>query len=143
MTNTEQETRKAVAKFTVTKVLGQPTNQDIDLLDNELTAIASSFPTSLGGGLHGHAGLVKSVVNYKLMAPGTLFIVPANPGVYPAGNIPAAQRGQREAEHKELNQQFQMCVGASKGLKDLIMQAINEDFFLELRVPGIAYLNVT
>ena len=84
MTNTEQETRKAVAKFPVTKVLGQPTNQDINLLDDELTAIASSFPTSLGGGLHGHAGLVKSIADYKLMVPGTLFIVPANPGVYPA-----------------------------------------------------------
>jgi hypothetical protein len=37
-----------------------------------------------------------------------LFIVPANPGIYPAGNIPAAQCGQWEAEHKELIQQFQM-----------------------------------
>ncbi len=70
MTNTEQETQKAVAKFTVTKVLGQPTKQDINLLDNELTAIVSSFPTSLGGGLHRHAGLLKSVADYKLMAPG-------------------------------------------------------------------------
>ncbi len=143
MTNTEQETRKAVAEFPVTKVLGQPTNQDINLLDDELTAIASSFPTSLGGGLHGHAGLVNSVADYKLMAPGTPFIIPANPGVYPAGNILAAQRGQWEAEHKKLIQQFQMCVGASKGLKDLIMQAIDEEFLLELHVPGIAYLNVT
>ncbi len=135
--------RKAVAKFTVTKVLSQPTNQDIILLDNELTAIASSFPTSLGGGLHGHTGLVTSVANYKLMATGTPFIVPANPGVYPAGNIPAAQFEQWEAEHKELIQQFQMCVGASKGLKDLIIQAINKDFLLELCMPGIAYLNMT
>ena len=128
MTNTEQETQKAVAEFNMTKVLGQPTNQDIDLLVNELTAIASSFPTSLGGGLHGHAGLVKSVADYKLMAPGTPFIVPANPGIYPAGNILVAQRGQQEAEHKKLIQQFQMCVGVSKGLKDLMMQAINENF---------------
>ncbi len=142
MTNMEQETRKAVAEFTVMKVLGQPTNQDTDFLDDELTAIASSFPTGLGGGLHRHAGLVKSVADYKLMVPGTPFIVPANPGIYPAGNIPAAQHGQWEAEHKELIQQFQMCVGAIKGLKDLIMQAIDEDFLLELRVPGIAYLNM-
>ncbi len=143
MTNKEQETWKAAAKFTVTKVLGQLTNQDIDLLDNELTAIVSSFPTSLGGGLHGHARLVKSIANYKLMAPGTPSIVPANPGIYPAGNIPAAQHVQREAKHKELIQQFQMCVGASKGLKDLIMQAIDKDFLLELRVPCIGNLNMT
>ena len=69
--------------------------------------------------------------------------VPPNPGIYPAGIIPAAQRGQQEAEHKELIKEFEKCMGASKGLKDLIMQAINEDFLLELKVPGIAYLNVT
>ncbi len=30
------------------KIHGQPTNQDIDHLDDELTAIASSFPSELG-----------------------------------------------------------------------------------------------
>jgi hypothetical protein len=58
------------------------------------------------------------------------FIVPANKGVYLLGNIPAAQRGQWEAEHKALVAQFQTCVGASKGLKDLILQAVDEDFLL-------------
>ena len=106
-------------------------------MDDELTAIASSFPSELGGGLHGHAGLVKNDADYEIFAPGTPFVVPANPGVYPLGNIPAAQRGQREAEHKELQTQFQTCIGASKGLKDLILQAVDEDFLLELRAEGI------
>ena len=75
MPNTEQETRAAIAEFTVTKILGQPTTQDIDLLEDELTAIASSFPTSLGGGLHGHAGLLKTVLDYDQLAPGTPFVV--------------------------------------------------------------------
>jgi hypothetical protein len=77
--------------------------------------------SELGGGLHGHAGLVKSVADYELMAPGTQFIFPANPGVYLQGAIPAAQCPQREAEHKALIAQFQTCMGASKGLKDLIL----------------------
>lgn len=141
--NTEQETRKAVAECTVTKVQGQPTNQDIDRLDDELTAIASSFPSDLGGGLHGHAGLVKSDADYALFAPGTPFIVPPNPGLYPQGPIPAAQRDRRLAEHKGLVAQFHTCVGVSKGLKDLILQAVDEDFLLEIRDEGIAYLNVT
>ncbi len=128
----------------MTKIHSQPTNQDIDILDDELTAIASSFPSELGGGLHGHAGLVKSDADYKILAPGTPFVVPANPGVYPLGVIPAAQQGQREAEHKALVMQFQTCVGASKGLKDLILlKAVDEDYLLELRAEGIAYLNVT
>ena len=143
MTNPEQETRKAVAEYTVTKIQGQPTNRDIDRLEDELIAIASSFHSELGGGLHGHAGLVKSVADYELIAPGTPFIFPANPGVYLPGAIPAAQRPQREAEHKALVAQFQTCIGASKGLKDLILKAVDEDFLLELRAVGIAYLNVT
>ena len=143
MPNTEQETRAAITKFTVTKILGQPTTQDIDLLEDELTAIASSFPTSLGGGLHGHAGLLKTVLDYDQLAPGTPFVVPPNPGIHLAGVIPAAQCGQREVEHKELIKEFEKCMGASKGSKDLIMQAIDKDFLLELKMQGIAYLNVT
>jgi hypothetical protein len=143
MTNLEQETRKAIAECTVTQIHGQPRNQDIDHLDNELTAIASSFPSKLGGGIHGHAGLVKNITDYKLFAPGTPFIVLANPGVYPLGNIPAAQHGQQEAEHKALVAHFQTCMGASKGLRDLILQAVDEDFLLELQAKGITYLNVT
>jgi hypothetical protein len=142
MTNLEQEMRKVITECTVTKIHRQPTNQDIDHLDDELTAIASSFPSELGEGIHDHAGLVKNVTDYKLFTPGTPFIVPANPGVYPLGKIPAAHHGQQEAEHKALVAQSQTCVGASKGLKDLIIQAVNKDL-LELQAKGIAYLNVT
>ena len=50
MINTEQDMREAVAECTVAKIHGQPTNQDIDRLDNEITAIGSSFPSILGEG---------------------------------------------------------------------------------------------
>ena len=143
MPNQEEETRKDVSEREVTKVHGQPTNQDLDLLEDELLRIASSFYSELGGGAHGHAGLLLSDVDYAAMAPGTPFVVPPNPGVYPAGAIPAAQRAQREAEHKALIKQFQTCVGVAKGLKELILQAIDEDFVLELRAEQTGYLNVT
>ena len=143
MPNHEEETRKDVAEREVTKVHGQPSNQDLDLLENELLRIASSIYSELGGGAHGHAVLLLSDVDYAAMAPGTPFVVPPNPGLYPAGPIPAAQRPQREAEHKNLIKQFQTCVGVAKGLKELILQAIEEDFVLELRAEQTGYLNVT
>jgi hypothetical protein len=77
------------------------------------------------------------------MPPSIPLVIPANPAIYPAGVIPAAQRDQQKVEHKALVDQFQMCIGVGKGLKDLILQAIDKDFLLELRVEGIAYLNVT
>jgi hypothetical protein len=59
MTNPEQETRKTVAESAVTKIHGQPTNQDLERLSEELIAIASNIPSELGGGLQGHAGLIQ------------------------------------------------------------------------------------
>jgi hypothetical protein len=64
-------------------VNGQPTCNDLDLLDKELTAIAASITTVLGGGLNCHAGMLLSDANYATITPGTPFIPPANPGVYP------------------------------------------------------------
>ena len=145
MPNQEEDTQKAVAEREVTKLHGQPTNQDLDLLEEELLRIASLIYSELGGGAHGHAGLLLSGVDYHdAMAPGTPFVFPVNPDVYPAGVIPVAQRTQWEAdEHKVLIKQFQTFIGVAKRTKELILQAIKEDFLLELRVEQTGYLNVT
>jgi hypothetical protein len=92
--------------------------------------------------MHRHAGLVKSVADYEIFMPGTPFVMPPNPGHYPARPIPAVQCAQQEAEHKALIVQFQTSVGVAKGLKDLILTAVDEDFLLELQDEGIAYLHV-
>ncbi len=57
---------------------GQPTNQDINLLEDELLQVASLYYSEFGGGAHGHAGLLLSLsaVEYKAMAPGTPIVVP-------------------------------------------------------------------
>ena len=97
----------------------------------------------MSGGAHGHAGLLLNDVDYEAMAPENQFAFPPNPEVYPQGNIPAAQQVQWEAEHKALIKQFQTCVGVAKGLKELILCAIDEDLVLELRTEQMGYLNVT
>ena len=142
MVQIQAETRKNVAEQTVTKVNGQPTNTDIDLLEEELIAIAATITTSLGGGNNGHAGMLISDLDYAAFAPGTPFVPPANPGVYPIGATNAT-RARMEAEHKEQVKQFETFVGVSMGLKDLIQQAIDKDYLLELKQERVAYLNVT
>lgn len=82
MTNPEEETRKNVAEREVTTVQGQPTNQDLDFLEEAILRIASFVGLlRIGGGAHGHVGLLLSDVDYTAIAPGVQFIVPANPGV--------------------------------------------------------------
>jgi hypothetical protein len=75
-----------VRKEMVTKIHGQPTNQDLTILKKELIAILANIPTTLGGGNHGHAGIIVEKARYLLMM-GVILPNPANPGTYPA-NVP-------------------------------------------------------
>jgi hypothetical protein len=58
------ETREEVCKETATKIFGQPTANDLAQLEKELMAIAAAIPTSLGGGNHGHAGIIVDNAKY-------------------------------------------------------------------------------
>jgi hypothetical protein len=73
-----------VQKETVTKINGQPTNQDLTILEKELIAILANIPTTLGGGNHGHAKTIVKPTKYLLMTGGVAFVNTANPGTYPA-----------------------------------------------------------
>jgi hypothetical protein len=126
----------------VTKVHGQPSNTDIHLLEEELIAIAVTVTTALGGGNNGHAGMLISNIEYAAFAPGTPFVPPNSPDVYPIG-VTNATWARLEAEHKEQVKQFEAYVGILMGLKDLIQQVIDNNYLLELRQEHLGYLNVT
>jgi hypothetical protein len=78
--------RDKVRKETVTKIHGQPTNQDLTILKKELIGILANIPTTLGGGNHSHAGILMDPARYLLTA-GVALANPVNPGNYPA-NVP-------------------------------------------------------
>jgi hypothetical protein len=138
----QAEIQKTVAELTVTKVNGQPTNNDLDLLEEELIAIAASIPTVLGGGLNGHAGVLLSDVDYATMETDTPIEAPLNPSVYPIG-VTAGNRSRMEAKHKKQINQFHTFAGVGIGLKDLILKAIDKDYLLEIKHKCVAFLNVT
>ena len=138
--------RDEVRKETATKIHGQPTDHDVTLLEKELIAIAATIPSTLGGGNHGHAGLIVEPAKYLTMTGGTAFIQPGNPGIYPAGLAPNAAAGTRareEAEHKELIAQYEIHKGVEQALKDIIIQAVDEDYLLEIKDETLGFLNET
>ena len=105
--------REEVRKETVTKIIGQPTNQDLTLLEKELIGILANIPTTLGGGGHGHAGIIMDPARY-LLTTGVNFVNPVNPGTYPAGvpnNVTQGARARAEAEHKELVKEYETFQG--------------------------------
>ena len=137
--------REEVRKETVTKIIGQPTNQDLTLLEKELIAILANIPTTLGGGGHGHAGIIMDPARY-LATAGAPFVNPANPGTYPAGvpgNAAQGIRAKAEAEHKEHVKEYETFQGVVQATKDIILEAVDNEYLLEIEDEILGYLNQT
>jgi hypothetical protein len=101
----QADTREELRKTPVTKINGQPKENDLTNLEKGLITIAASIPSTVGGGNHGHTGVIMETAKYSLMTGGTVFVNPANLDVYPAGlltNATAGTRAREEAIHKEL-----------------------------------------
>ena len=137
--------REEVRKETVTKIIGHPTNQDLTLLEKELIAILANIPTTLGGGGHGHAGIIMDPARY-LATAGAPFVNPANPGTYPAGvpgNAAQGIRARAEAEHKEHVKEYETFQGVVQATKDIILEAVDNEYLLEIEDEILGYLNQT
>ena len=137
--------REEVRKETVTKIHGQPTNQDLTTLEKELIAILANIPTTLGGGNHGHAGILMEPTRYLLTA-GVPFNNPANPGNYPlniAGNAAAGVRARAEAEHKEEVREYETFQGVIQATKDIFLEAVDHEYLLEIEDEILGFLNQT
>ena len=139
------DVRDEVRKETVTKIHGQPTNQDLTILEKELIAILANIPTTLGGGNHGHAGILMDPARYLLTA-GVPFVNPVNPGNYPAGiaaNAAAGARARAEAQHKEEVKEYETFQGVMQATKDIIMEAVDHEYLLEIEDEILGFLNET
>jgi hypothetical protein len=137
--------REEVRKETVTKIHGQPTNNDLTILEKELIAILANIPTTLGGGNHGHAGILMDPTRY-FQITGVAFVNPANPGNYPAnvpGNAASGVRARAEAEHKEQVREYETFQGVTQATKDIIQEAVDNEYLLEIEDEILGFLNQT
>jgi len=138
--------RDEIRKETVSKIHGQPTSHDLTQLEKEIIAILANIPTTLGGGNHGHVGVIMDPIEYSNMTGGTFFVNPVNPGFYPADlalNAAAGTRARAEAEHKELINQFETFEGVRLGTKDLILEAVDNEYLSEIEHDTLGFLNQT
>ena len=138
--------RDEIRKETVTKIHGQPTSHDLTNLEKEIISILANIPTTLGGGNHGHVGVIMDQVDYNTMTTGIDFVNPVNPGIYPAGlalNAAAGTRAREEAIHKELIAQFETFEGVKLGTKDLILEAVDNEYLSEIEHDTLGFLNQT
>jgi hypothetical protein len=77
---------------------------------------------------------------------GQAFITPPNPGIYPAGlpaGATAGTRARAEAEHNEELAQYEIFKGVEQALKDIIQEAVEHDYLLEIEDDTLGFLNQT
>jgi hypothetical protein len=112
----------------------------------DIIAILANIPTTLGGGNHGHVGVIMDPVEYNTMTAGIDFVNPVNPRFYPADlalNAVTGTRARAEAEHKELINQFETFEGVRLGTKDLILEAVDTEYLSKIEHETLGYLNQT
>ncbi len=77
---------------------------------------------------------------------GVAFNTPPNPGNYPAGlaaNAVTGIRARAEAEHKEDVAQNKILKGVKQALKDIILEAVEHDYLMEIEDDTLGFLNQT
>ncbi len=111
-------------------------------MKKELTAIAASIPSMLGGRNHGHAGVIAEPAKYLLMTGRTAFVNPANPGVYPAGlqaNAAAGTQAREVAIHKELVAQYEIFKGVKQELRDIFMKQLKRTNYWKSKTKHLGF----
>ena len=143
---TQQEIEEAISRRHVTKIDGQPQDEDVSKLARELTEIAASFPTSNGGGSHGHIGMLMTDTEYQAISTGGQpFVIPTNPGAYPVHVDPndAVQRERQIADHKLERKEFETYLGVASGLRAKIQEAVDEEWLEGIRHEQLGFTHLT
>ena len=116
----------------LTTINGEPDADILIKLKNQLKANASSVPSNLGGGAHGHLGLVLTPQTYAMVS-NLPFVQPVHPGalVIPAGTTGPMATVLRE-QHIENVRLFREVVGVENALKQQILKAIEQEWLLAI-----------
>ena len=110
----------------LTRIHGTPVFETLQVLITELKANAASVPTTLGGGLYGHLGLVVSDKKYATLANTSPWVTPANPGTY---TPPATGTGPQIEADKDVwraaHTIFALCQATEKALIAQVVDSID------------------
>ena len=141
---TVDEITKAFPFQTVPKITGRPSYETIAAIHAKLKVNAASIPTPLGGGKHGHLGLVLPRTTYRTVANNTTFDRPANPGIHPTlePNATQARIAEVYRQHQVDVKIFTECNNTDTALKNLLIQAIDEDYSHLLLKSASLYVRI-
>ena len=118
---------------TLTKIHGEPTFEAIKKIKDELKANAMAVNSELGGGRHGHLGLVLTPEEY-LRISAVAYVKPEHPGVLQIpGNSTQHEATRLRNEFKEAIKLFRETVDLEKALRYQITAAVPAEYLDALR----------
>ena len=118
---------------TLTKIHGEPTFESIKKIKDELKANAMAVNSDLGGGRHGHLGLVLTQAEYSRIS-NVDYIRPEHPGeIRIPGNSTQHEATRLRNDHKEAIKLFRETVDLEKALRYQITAAVPEEYLDALR----------
>ena len=120
----------------LTPIRGEPKNETLKVLINELKANAQTVHSSLRGGANGHLGLVLMPQKYNLIAPNTPYTRPPFPGALniPQGTTNVQAQMMREA-HEQAMREFHETETVHNALVQQVVKAIEPMYLKALRNP--------
>lgn len=122
---------------------GEPTYETLRTMTNQLKANARSVHTTLGGGLHGHLGLVLTQAQYTIFS-NTPYDRPTRPPplVIPAYQLPHVVQT-AQARHNEQVRLFNESNNVEQALKQQIIKAVDDTYLTPLRNRQTNTIDVT
>ena len=130
----------------LTRIVGEPTTASLITLQAEIRDNAQSVQTVLGGGEHGHLGLVCTNTAYRALIPGIdLYDRPTNPGPLniATDSLTQYQIAQAREEHSERTRLFREVLSVERATIQQIVSAIEPKYLRALRQPGTHRLQKT
>jgi hypothetical protein len=82
MASTPDELIAGLPHSSLPKVTGEPTFEDLKVMQRQLNTNAMSVSSCVGGGRHGHRGIIMTNAQYFAIAA-DVFPLPDNPGSSP------------------------------------------------------------
>lgn len=118
---------------TLPRIHGEPDYPQLKTLKDLLKENASRVTSDLGGGGHGHLGLILSPTEYATVSP-TPYVRPNHPGalVIPQGATQHASQVLQDTHKKQLNL-FHQTIDFDNALKNQIMDALDEEYYNNLK----------
>ena len=127
-------------------IQGEPTYATINDVMQIMYANAAAVPTTLGGGKHGHIGLIMKDSLYATLSTDA-FIVPTPLGPFPSFNpnvrYTQVQRDEIVRQHKEETRISSNCTNVDLALKAQLCEAVQDVYLEEKRNRYTGYLNVS